>query len=155
MVEVGEKAPDFELDGSDGRTHTLSEFEGRYLILYFYPKDDTPGCTIEARGFSDSIDKIRKMGAEVVGISKDDAESHEKFCSKYSLKILLLSDPGTETIKRYGAWGDRGIFGMGTLRKTFVIDRDGKIVRIYPKVQPQDHEKEIIEFLRGLDPVLD
>jgi peroxiredoxin Q/BCP len=155
LVEAGENAPNFELDGSDGRSHTLSEFEGRYLVLYFYPKDDTPGCTMEAKGFSGSIDKIRRMGAEVVGISKDDTGSHEKFCSKYSLKILLLSDPGAETIKRYGAWGDRGIFGMGTLRKTFVIDRDGKIVKVYPKVQPQDHEKEIIEFLRGLDPVSD
>ncbi len=150
MIEIGDKAPSFSLNGSDGKRHALSEFKGRYLVLYFYPKDDTPGCTIEARRFSASLERIKKMGAEVVGVSKDDLKSHDKFRSKYSLKVLLLSDPSIKTIKKYGAWGDRGLFGVGALRKTFVIDRSGRIVKVYPKVQPDGHEKEIIKFLKSL-----
>ena len=147
MLKEGDMAPDFQLEGTDGKMHTLKEFRGKYLVLYFYPKDDTPGCTTEAKGFTASLDEIRKRGAEVVGVSKDDLQSHGKFCSKYGLKLLLLSDPTSAMIKSYDAHGDLGIFGMGTLRKTYIIDKDGKIAKIYPKVKPDGHEKEVLEFL--------
>ncbi len=147
MVAEGEKAPDFALEGSDGKTHSLKEFGGRYLVLYFYPRDDTPGCTAEACSFRDSISEIRREGAEVVGVSRDPLESHAKFRSKFGLNFLLLSDPEGKTIKEYGAYGSRGVFGMGTLRKTFVIDGKGRIVKIYDKVSPKEHGGEILGFL--------
>ena len=150
MLEENSKAPEFELDGSDGRKHTISEFKGKYLILYFYPKDDTPGCTTEAKGFNSDIKKIRDMGAEVVGISKDDIKSHGKFCSKYGLSFLLLSDPDSKTIKAYGAYGDRGIFGVGTLRNTYIIGKDGRIAKAYTKVKPNGHSAEVIDFLSNV-----
>jgi peroxiredoxin Q/BCP len=149
MVAEGSKAADFLLEGSDGKKHKLAEFRGRYLVLYFYPKDDTPGCTKEACSFNENIKKIKDLGAEIVGVSKDDLKSHEKFRSKYGLEFLLLSDPESKAIKEYGAFGDRGIFGKGTLRKTFVIDKEGKIAKIFEKVNPSEHSDEIIEFLES------
>jgi len=149
MLAEKDTAPEFELDGSDGKKHSLSEFRGRYLVLYFYPKDDTPGCTAEACGFRDVIDEIRKAGAEVVGISKDGLDSHGKFRDKYKLSFLLLSDPESRVIKAYDSYGERGIFGMGTLRKTFIIDKKGRIVKIYDKVKPQGHNQEVLSFLRS------
>jgi peroxiredoxin Q/BCP len=151
MVEANSKAPDFRLKGSDGKEHNLSEFKGKYLVLYFYPKDDTPGCTIEAKGFNKKLEEIRKKGAEIVGVSKDDLKSHDKFCSKYGLEFLLLSDPESKAIKAYGAYGDRGIFGMGTLRNTYIIDKKGKIAKVFEKVNPKGHEDEILEALSSLD----
>ena len=148
MVHEGEKAPDFELVGSDGKKHTLKEFEGKSLVLYFYPKDDTPGCTTEAKNFNKKLDEVRASGAEVIGVSKDDTKSHEKFCNKYSLNFLLLSDPDSSMIKSYGAYGDRGIFGMGTLRKTYIIDKNGKISKIFEKVKPDKHDMEVLDFLK-------
>lgn len=149
MIALNKKAPDFELEGSDGKKHTLDEFRGKYLVLYFYPTDDTPGCTTEACGFRDMTGEMRKLGAEVVGISKDSLESHDKFKNKYKLNFLLLSDPKYKTIKEYEAYGDKGIFGMGTIRKTYIIDKAGKIVKIYPKVKPDGHSKEVVEFLQN------
>jgi peroxiredoxin Q/BCP len=149
MLAEKDTAPEFELDGSDGKKHSLSEFRGRYLVLYFYPKDDTPGCTTEACGFRDVIEEIRKAGAEVVGISKDGLDSHDKFRDKYKLNFLLLSDPESRVIRAYDSYGDRGIFGMGTLRKTFIIDKKGRIVKIYDKVKPQGHNQEVLSFLRS------
>ena len=151
MVTINSRAPDFNLDGSDGKSHSLKEFSGKYLVLYFYPKDDTPGCTIEAKGFSSRISKMRALGAEVVGVSKDDIASHNRFCSKYDLKILLLSDPSSKTIKEYGAYGNRGIFGFGTLRTTFIIDKKGKIAKIFEKVNPLGHETEIMDAIKALE----
>lgn len=148
MVSEGSTAPTFSLIGSDGKTHTLGEFSGKYVVLYFYPKDNTPGCTIEANEFNKHLEEIRALGAEVVGISKDDLKSHDKFKTKYDLKFLLLSDPKSETIKAYDAYGDRGIFGEGTLRNTYVIGRDGKLVKIFEKVNPKGHAAEVIEFLK-------
>ena len=148
MLELGTDAPNFSLQGSDDNTHSLNEYKGRYLVLYFYPKDDTPGCTTEAKGFTKEISSIRKLGAEVVGVSSDGLESHSKFCSKYSLSVLLLSDPESRTIKEYNAYGNMGVFGYGTLRKTYIIDPKGKIAKIYEKVNPDGHENEIIEFLK-------
>ena len=150
MLKENSKAPDFELEGSDGKKHTLKEFNGKILVLYFYPKDNTPGCTIEAKNFNKSLDKIRSFGAEVVGVSKDDLNSHNKFCSKYDLKFLLLSDPESGMIKSYDAYGDRGIFGIGTLRKTILIDKNGKIIKVFEKVKPDKHDEEVIEVLKNI-----
>jgi peroxiredoxin Q/BCP len=149
MVNEGSAAPDFELDGSDGKKHSLKDFKGKYLVLYFYPKDNTPGCTIEANEFNKNLDRIRGLGADVVGVSKDDLKSHGKFRDKYSLRFLLLSDPESMIIKAYDAYGDRGIFGMGTLRNTYVIDKQGKLAKIFEKVSPKGHAGEVIEFLKS------
>ncbi len=149
MVKEGDKAIDFELDGSDGKKHTLGEFSGKYLVLYFYPKDNTPGCTIEANEFNKKVADIRKLGAEVVGISKDDLKSHAKFKDKYDLNFLLLSDPESRIIKAYGAYGNRGIFGYGTLRNTYIIGPSGKIVKIFEKVSPKGHADEVIQFIES------
>lgn len=150
MIKEGSAAPDFSLDGSDGKRHSLREFKGKYVVLYFYPKDNTPGCTIEANEFNRNLSRIRELGAEVVGVSKDDLKSHGKFKEKYDLKFLLLSDPESEVIKAYDAYGDRGIFGMGTLRNTYVIDRAGKLAKTYEKVSPKGHASEVIEFLESV-----
>lgn len=147
MISEGSKAPDFNLKGSDGKMHRLSDFKGKYVVLYFYPKDDTSGCTIEAKGFNAALGEFKKLGAEVIGVSKDDLDSHKKFCDKYSLSFLLLSDPGLEMIKSYDSYGDKGIFGMGTFRKTFVIDKKGTIIKIFGKVHPLGHDKEVLEIL--------
>jgi peroxiredoxin Q/BCP len=147
MIEEGKKAPDFRLKGSDGKTYSLSDFNGKFVVLYFYPKDDTTGCTIEAKGFNKAQDNFKRLNAVVLGISKDSIDSHKRFCSKYSLRFLLLSDPGNKVIKEYGAYGDKGIFGMGTLRKTFIIDRKGNVLKIFNKVRPLGHEKEVTEIL--------
>ncbi len=149
MLKEGDAAPDFELDGSDGAKHRLKDYRGKYLVLYFYPKDNTPGCTIEANEFNKKLEEIRKLNAEVIGVSKDDLKSHGKFMDKYGLKFLLLSDTDSKTIKDYGAYGDRGIFGMGTLRNTYIIGKDGKIAKIYEKVKPKGHASEVIEFLKS------
>jgi len=149
MVKEGDKAIDFELDGSDGKRHTLAEFKGKYLVLYFYPKDNTPGCTIEANEFNKKLDEIRRLGAEVVGVSKDSIESHGRFKEKYDLNFLLLADPDSRIIKAYGAYGNRGIFGEGTLRNTYIIGKDGRIKRIFEKVSPKGHADEVIEFLKA------
>ena len=150
LLGINARAPYFNLDGSDGKKHHTGEFSGKYLVVYFYPRDDTPGCTIEAKGFTAKLGAIRRLGAEVVGISNDDIKSHSKFCTKYNLKVLLLSDPLSRMIKRYGAYGSRGIFGKGTLRKTFIIDKKGKVVKIFPKVNPLGHEKEIIKAIKDI-----
>ncbi|MCW6160291.1 MAG: peroxiredoxin [Candidatus Micrarchaeales archaeon] len=147
MLREESKAPDFKLVGDDGKTHTLADFRDTTLVLYFYPKDDTPGCTIEARDFSKLLPQIKKAGADVVGVSKDGFDSHCKFRDKYKLKVLLLSDPTGKTIKSYGAYGDRGIFGKGTLRKTFVI-RKGKIVKDFGKVSAIGHAAAVLEYLK-------
>jgi peroxiredoxin Q/BCP len=150
MIKEGAKAPDFKLEGSDGKSHKLADFRGRTLVLYFYPKDDTPGCTIEAKEFTKCSADIEKAGGSVVGVSKDDIKSHGKFCGKYGINFLLLSDPTLDTIKAYESYGDRGIFGMGTLRKTYIIDKDGAIIKIYDKVKPAGHGAEVLSFIKGM-----
>ncbi|MDE1768212.1 MAG: peroxiredoxin [Candidatus Micrarchaeota archaeon] len=150
MLDVNSKAPDFSLKGSDGKMHTLNEFAGRYLVLYFYPRDNTSGCTMEAKGFTAQLSQIRKLGADVVGVSNDNFESHCDFVEKHGLKVLLLSDTGNDMIKKYDAYGNKGIFGWGTLRKTYIIDKEGKIIKIFPKVNPIGHEKEVISYLKEI-----
>ena len=150
MIEVGTKAPAFSLKDSSGKVHKLSDYKGRKLVVYFYPKDDTPGCTIEAKDFTKMLPEIRKAGADVVGISNDSEESHCDFEDKYRLNVTLLSDPKNETIKAYKSYGDKGIFGMGTIRKTYILDESGKILKIYPKVHAIGHAKEVLSALGSL-----
>lgn len=147
MLTEGSKAPDFSLNGSDGKMHSLSEFKGRMVVLYFYPKDDTPGCTIEAKEFNSSLNAMESKNAIVIGVSKDDLGSHDKFKKKYSLNFLLLSDPSSDVIKSYDAYGNKGIFGMGTLRKTFLISEDGTIKKIFDKVSPLGHGKQVLSCI--------
>ncbi|MEM3791125.1 MAG: peroxiredoxin [Candidatus Micrarchaeaceae archaeon] len=147
MVKEGEKAPTFKLKGSDGKEHTLEELNKDTLVLYFYPKDRTPGCTIEAQEFTKLKKEFEKVNAKVVGVSADDLESHEKFINSCSLDILLLSDPKSEVIKKYGAYGDRGVFGKGTLRNTYII-KGGKVVKAFERVNAKGHAYEVLEFLK-------
>lgn len=149
MIKEGQNAPDFSLQGSDGKMHRLSDFKGKNLVLYFYPRDDTPGCTIEARGFNELLEKYDKLGAAIVGISTDGIDSHKKFCDKYSLRFLLLSDPDSNVIKKYDAYGNKGVFGFGTIRKTYIIDKKGKIAKIFGKVQAIGHNQEVLSVLGG------
>jgi peroxiredoxin Q/BCP len=151
MLKEGDSAPNFSLKGSDGKIHTLKEFSGKFLVLYFYPKDDTPGCTIEAKTFNKRNSDFRAIGAEVVGISKDSFESHCSFRDKYNLEFLLLSDPTNSTIKAYGAYGDREIFGMGTLRNTYLIGKDGTLLKIFENVSPDKNPQELISAIKSLN----
>jgi len=147
-------APDFSLPDQDGVMHSLHDYAGKWLVLYFYPKDDTPGCTTEACSFRDVREVIAALGrAEVVGISKDTVRSHKKFAHKYGLNFTLLSDPSLETIKAYGAWGLKRFMGRefeGTLRNTYLINPQGQIVKPYLGVSPKEHAAEIIQDLQAL-----
>lgn len=144
------KAPDFDLPDETGKRHSLSDYTGKWVVLYFYPKDDTPGCTVEACSLRDARDNIVELGAEVIGISKDGASSHDKFKAKHSLNFTLLSDENTETIQAYGAWGKK-IYGVaGTLRKTFIINSEGEVVKEYGRVTPLGHGQQVINDLKKL-----
>lgn len=150
MLEQGDKAIAFELTDHKGDKVKLEDFRGKKVVLYFYPKDNTPGCTIEAKGFRDVYDEILEMGAVVLGVSPDDKDSHEKFRDKFDLPFHLLSDKDHEVAKAYGAWGMKNVFGKkkeGMIRSTFIIDGDGKIEKVFPKVSPEKHAKEILEAL--------
>ena len=144
------KAVDFTLTDQDGAQHSLTDFAGSWLVLYFYPKDDTPGCTIEACSLRDANDELIDLGAQVVGISKDDTDSHRAFKAKHKLNFTLLSDPSGETIGAYGAWGKK-MFGVeGILRKTFIISPDGDILKTYGRVTPLGHGDQVVEELKRL-----
>jgi peroxiredoxin Q/BCP len=150
MIEAGARAPDFRLQDGEGKVHILSDFAGKMLVLYFYPRDDTPGCTKEACGFRDAHDRIRAAGAAVVGISADSIASHAKFRDKYGLPFVLLSDPSKETIAAYGAWGNKKMYGktvQGIIRSTFIIGADGVVKKVFPKVSPEGHAEEILAAL--------
>lgn len=144
------KAPNFSLTDQDGNTKTLTDFAGSWLIVYFYPKDDTPGCTTEACSLRDANDELIKLGAEVVGISKDDQDSHRKFKAKHKLNFTLLSDPTGETIDAYGAWGPKMFGKLGIQRKTFIINPNGEIVKTYGRVTPLGHGDQVISDLKVL-----
>lgn len=148
------KAPDFSLQDQNGTTRTLANFVGKWVVLYFYPKDDTPGCTAEACSFRDERESIASLGnCEVIGISKDSVKSHKKFVEKYGLNFTLLSDESAETIQAYGAWQEKSMFGkkyMGIQRMTVIVNPSGFIVKEYPKVDPKKHAVEIINDLRKL-----
>ncbi len=150
MLEIGMKAPDFTLPDRDGNPVSLSDFRGKKVVLYFYPKDNTPGCTRQACAFAGAYGAFREKNAEVIGISKDSVTSHGKFAEKYALPFVLLSDPELTAIQAYGVWQEKKLYGkvsMGVVRTTFVIDEEGKIVRIMPKVKPDTNAAEVLAEL--------
>ena len=152
-LEVGDKAPAFKLKNQDGELISLSDLKEKPVVLYFYPKDDTPGCTKEACNFRAEFPKFGKMKAEIIGISADSIESHKKFAEKYKLPFNLLSDEKKEVIEKYGVWQQKSMYGkkyMGIVRTTFIIDSSGKIRKIFPKVKVDEHNKEVIEALKEL-----
>ncbi len=149
LPKVGEAAPDFNLPDQDGKSHQLKDFAGKWLVLYFYPKDDTPGCTQEACAFRDDLSKLTKLGAQVVGVSVDDGASHAEFAKKYHLPFPLLADKSTEVAARYGALMDLAVFKIAK-RYTFLIDPQGKVAKVYQKVETSKHSTEIIEDLKQL-----
>jgi peroxiredoxin Q/BCP len=144
------KAPDFTLPDISGKTHTLKDYAHKWIVLYFYPKDDTPGCTTEACSLRDARDTLAEMGAEIIGISKDDANSHEKFKARYSLNFTLLTDAEGKVIEEYGAWGKKMYGREGILRKTFIIDPSGQVVKVYGRVTPMGHGEQVIDELKRL-----
>lgn len=146
----GSAAIDFALKDQNGKSHKLSDYKGKPIILYFYPKDDTPGCTLEACSFRDNYGDFKKKGAVVVGVSVDDEKSHKKFADKYKLPFILLADPEKKVVQKYGVWGEKSFMGrkyLGTTRATFIIDKDFKIKKIFPKVSVPGHIKEVIASL--------
>ena len=144
------QAPDFSLTNQDGEVVSLRDFAGKWLVLYFYPKDDTPGCTVEACSLRDARDELTELGAEVVGISKDDAASHEKFKTKFNLHFNLLSDWEGRVIEAYGAWGKKMFGKEGILRKTFIINPNSKVMKVYGRVTPLRHGEEVVKELKLL-----
>ena len=150
MLDVGIKAPPFTLKDKDGKDVSLSDFLEKKVILYFYPKDNTPGCTRQACAFAGLYNAFRKKGVEVIGISKDSVASHEKFAEKYELPFVLLADPERTAIEAYGVWQEKKQYGkvsMGVVRTTFLIDENGMIVKIMPKVNPDTNAAEILAEL--------
>lgn len=147
MLKEGSKAPDFTAKDQDGKKIKLSDYKGKRVVLYFYPKDDTPGCTKEACSFRDADDVFNSKGIKVFGISTDDEKSHQKFISKFQLPFDLLADTDKKIVEKYGVWGEKSMYGrtyMGTLRKTFLIGEDGKIVKIFDKVKVAEHADEVL-----------
>jgi len=151
-LKVGDRAPDFDLPASSGKEVKLSSLKGKQVVLYFYPRDDTPGCTVEACAFRDSMPKFGGLDAVVLGVSTDPLDSHEKFIKKYGLNFTLLSDEDRTVHRLYDTWREKTLYGKkywGTERSTFVIGADGKIKKIFRKVRPQGHEVEVLAALRA------
>jgi thioredoxin-dependent peroxiredoxin len=152
-LAVGAKAPAFSLKDAHGHTVKLSDFKGQKVVLYFYPKDDTPGCTKEACSFRDEFAQLKKRGAAVLGVSADTEKAHQKFTEKYSLPFTLLSDPEHGMIEKYGAWVEKSMYGrkyLGIARITYLIDEAGKIAHVFPKVKTDTHAQEVINALDAL-----
>ena len=148
MLKEGDKAPDFTTKDQSGNTVKLSDHKGKKVVLYFYPKDDTPGCTKEACSFRDADNVYNAKGIKVFGVSTDSEKSHQKFISKYQLPFDLLADTDKEIVEAYGVWGEKSMYGkkyMGTIRKTFLIGEDGKIAKIFDKVNVSEHADEVLE----------
>ena len=153
MLEIGMKAPDFSLPDKDGNTVRLSDFQGKKVVLYFYPKDNTPGCTRQACAFAASYEQFKAQDATVIGISKDSVASHLKFAQKYDLPFILLSDPELQAIQAYGVWQEKKLYGkvsMGVVRTTFIINEQGIIEKVMPKVKPDTNAAEILSYLAGV-----
>ena len=147
MLKIGDIAPDFTLLDSEGREHKLSDYLGRKIVLYFYPKDNTPGCTRQACAFASAYDEFKNRDIVVIGISRDSVASHKKFAEKYSLPFILLSDPDLVAIQAYGVWQEKKLYGktsFGVVRTTFIIDEEGKISAVMPKVKPDTNAAEIL-----------
>lgn len=152
-LTAGKKAPAFSLPDQDGNVHTLAEYAGKYLLIYFYPKDDTPGCTVEACSLRDNWVGFSKLKIPVVGVSKDSVKSHKKFAEKYHLPFTLLADEDLKMNEAYGVWGKKKFMGreyMGTFRSSFLVGPDGKIVKVYEQVKPSDHAAEVLKDLTEL-----
>jgi thioredoxin-dependent peroxiredoxin len=150
MAEQGKPAPDFTLLDQTGKKVTLSKLKGSPVVVYFYPKDDTPGCTKEACGFRDAFADYKKAGAVILGVSPDDSESHAKFAQKFDLPFTLLADQGNKVSEAYGVWKEKNMYGkkyMGVERTTFVIDRQGKVAKVFPKVKVDGHSAEVLEAI--------
>ena len=153
MVEEGKKAPVITLNDQDGKKVSLNDFKGKNIILYFYPKDNTSGCTLEACNFRDDFPKFGNMKAVILGVSPDSVESHKKFAVKYNLPFRLLSDEKKSVLNKYGVWKEKSMYGikyMGVERSTIVIDKVGRIRKIFRKVKVADHNKEVMEVLKEL-----
>ena len=152
MMEIGMKAPEFTLKDKNGEAVSLSDFIGKKVVLYFYPKDNTPGCTRQACAFAQSYGEFQRKDVVVIGISKDSAASHLKFAQKYELPFVLLSDPELQAIQAYGVWQEKKLYGkvsMGVVRTTFIIDENGVIEKVMPKVKPDTNAAEILAYLKG------
>lgn len=152
MLEAGTKAPAFTLPDQDGSPVSLSGFAGKKVVLYFYPKDSTPGCTRQACAFAAAYGEFERLGVSVIGVSKDSAASHRKFANKHSLPFLLLSDPELTAIQAYGVWQEKKLYGkvsMGVVRTTYIIDENGVIEKVMPKVKPDTNAAEILDYLKS------
>jgi thioredoxin-dependent peroxiredoxin len=151
-LKAGDKAPNFKAINQDGETIRLSDFSGQKVILYFYPKADTPGCTAEACNLRDNYDDLLNKGFKIIGASADDQAKQKKFAEKYNLPFPLIADTDKEVLKAYGAWGEKSMYGKtyeGVLRKTFVIDENGNIEKVFDKVKTKDHAAQILEAMNG------
>ncbi len=151
MLEIGTKAPEFTLPDQEGNLVSLSDFAGKKIVLYFYPKDNTPGCTRQACAFAEAFGEFKQMDAVVIGVSKDSTASHQKFAEKYGLPFVLLSDPSLVAIQAYGVWQEKKLYGkvsMGVVRSTFLIDENGVIEKVMPKVKPDTNPSEVLAYLQ-------
>lgn len=152
-IEVGKKAPAFTLKDDSGKSVRLSDLKGTPVVLYFYPRDDTPGCTKEACAFRDRSDEIKSLGVRVLGVSPDSVESHQKFRDKYSLNFPLLADPEHKVAEKYGAWREKNMYGkksMGVQRSTYLIDAEGKVTKVWKRVQVAGHDQAVIDAVQAL-----
>ncbi|MBL8909142.1 MAG: thioredoxin-dependent thiol peroxidase [Archangium sp.] len=153
MIEEGKKAPAFSLKNQNGETVKLSDFSGKNVVVYFYPKDDTPGCTTEACDFRDQHKVLEKAGAVVLGISPDDEKKHARFAGKYGLPFTLLADTDHAVAEKYGAWGEKSLYGrkfMGIIRSTWLVGKDGKVAKVWPKVKVAGHVDDVLEAIKSL-----
>jgi len=153
IPQTGSKAPDFNLPSSNGGNIALSDLKGKNVVVYFYPKDDTPGCTVEACGLRDSFKEIGKLNCVILGVSPDSVKSHGKFISKFQLPFPLLADEDKKMCQDYGVWVEKSMYGkkyMGVARTTFIIDKNGRIAKVFEKVKPEGHEQEILAALKNL-----
>jgi len=153
MIKENTKAPDFTLPSTNGENQKLKDLLGKYVVIYFYPKDDTPGCTIETNDFNKLYPKFEKLNCEIFGISKDTIKSHDKFREKFKIKFDLLSDEQIKILKKYKVWGKKKFMGrefMGIIRSTFLINKKGKVIKVWDNVKVKDHAKEVLETLKSL-----
>ena len=153
MLKTNTKAPNFSLSDQEGKTHSLADYKGRWVLVYFYPKDDTPGCTKEACMIRDNLPMFEKLDCVVLGISADSIKSHDKFAEKYKLPFTLLADDKKQVIKKYGAWQKKSFMGksyMGTKRISYLINLDGKVAKVYPDVKPVEHADQVLKDLKQL-----
>jgi len=153
MLKINDTAPDFSLPDQDGKIHKLSDYRGKFVLIYFYPKDDTPGCTKEACSFRDNFPHFGNIGAKILGISTDSVASHRKFSQKYKLSFTILADIDKKVVKEYGVWQPKKFMGrefLGTVRSSYLINSEGKIVKIYEKVNPSVHAQEVIKDLENI-----